>query len=315
MKKKILVLGIALAITFQTGTVCLAQTAGSYCVSTEIETAFESEEETEIPSVQPGWIKKEGKYYWRLENGKIYKKKGLNVLGRKTYYLNADGSRVSERWRQVDGKFYYFQKDGVKYDKKGWFSADGYKYYLGKGGYRRTGFITINKKRYYFNPYGKLFVNKKAVKIDNKYYTMDQNGVVTSLSEAQVKCSEETRKFIEKHTKPGMTNSQKFRACYNYLLGYMHYRPRAFNANDFVGKDWPYNRALSVYQSNLTGNCYGFACCVAACAKELGYEPYVIVTTGDHGFVMIDGKYYDNMGALFGASSHFAYRTLYKVKF
>ena len=95
----------------------------------------------------------------------------------------------------------------------------------------------------------------------------------------------------------------------------MHYRPKAFNAADFVGKDWPYNWALNVFKTSLTGNCYGFACCVASCAKELGYNPYVIVTTGDHGFVMINGLYYDNMGGLFGSGSHSAYRTLYKVKF
>ena len=51
------------------------------------------------------------------------------------------------------------------------------------------------------------------------------------------------------------------------------------------------------------------------CAKVLGYEPYVIATTGDHGFVMIDGLYYDNMGPLFGASTHFAYSVRSKVKF
>ena len=49
--------------------------------------------------------------------------------------------------------------------------------------------------------------------------------------------------------------------------------------------------------------------------RFLGYEPYVIATTGDHGFVMIDGLYYDNMGPLFGASTHFAYSVRSSVKF
>lgn len=40
-----------------------------------------------------------------------------------------------------------------------------------------------------------------------------------------------------------------------------------------------------------------------------------IATTGDHGFVMIDGLYYDNMGPLFGASTHFAYSVRSSVKF
>lgn len=49
-------------------------------------------------------------------------------------------------------------------------------------------------------------------------------------------------------------------------------------------------------------NCYGFACTFASFAKELGYEPYVIVMEEDHAVVMIDGKYYDNMGGRFGVN-------------
>ena len=315
MKKKITILLVVFCIIIHTVTICFAESIISENALTENMNTGETEEITQTPSHKPGWIKKDGKYYWRQENGKVYKKKGLVVLNGKQYYLSSDGSRVSERWRPVNGKYYFFQKNGVKYEKTGWFSTGGYKYYLGKGGYRRTGFITINKKKYYFNPYGKLFVNKKTVKISGKYYTMDQNGVVTALSDLLVKCSEETRKFINNHTTPGMTNSQKLRACYNHLLWYMNYRPKPFKPSDFAGQDWPYRFALDVFQTNLTGDCFGFACSLAACARELGYEPYVIITTGDHGFVMIDGLYYDNMGALFGSGSHFAYNVYRKVKF
>lgn len=42
-----------------------------------------------------------------------------------------------------------------------------------------------------------------------------------------------------------------------------------------------------MFQTNLTGNCYGVASCLAAVAKELGYEPYVITALEDHAFVMI----------------------------
>ena len=77
----------------------------------------------------------------------------------------------------------------------------------------------------------------------------------------------------------------------------------------------PYQSAIYMFDNNLAGSCYGIASAVAACARVLGYEPYVIATTGDHGFVMIDGLYYDNMGPLFGASTHFAYSVRSKVKF
>lgn len=53
-----------------------------------------------------------------------------------------------------------------------------------------------------------------------------------------------------------------------------------------------------------------------AVAKELGYQPYVITLAEGHSFVMIDGRYYNNMyGALFDAESRPAYVAQYKIKF
>lgn len=55
---------------------------------------------------------------------------------------------------------------------------------------------------------------------------------------------------------------------------------------------------------------------VAAIAKELGYEPYVITIPDGHSFVMINGLYYDNMyGTLFGAATRPAYTIEHKIKF
>ena len=33
------------------------------------------------------------------------------------------------------------------------------------------------------------------------------------------------KKFVEKHTSPNMSNSQKFRICFNYLMGYTDFKP------------------------------------------------------------------------------------------
>ena len=266
--------------------------------------------------VKPGWVKtKSGRYYWREEDGTRLRKEGLYTLNGKKYYINSYAYRSANCWKQIKGKWYYFQKNGVMYEKTGWFTNKNEKFYLGKGGYRFSGLKKINGKTYYFNKYGRLVRNKKEILINGKYYDIASNGVTKQLSTAKIQCSREARNFINKHTNPSMSNYQKLRACYSYLLAYMHYRPKPFNAAEFQGTDWPYTRALSVFQSSLTGNCYGFACCVAACAKELGYDPYVIITTGDHGFVMINGLYYDNMYATFGSASHFAYNTYLKVKF
>ena len=99
--------------------------------------------------------------------------------------------------------------------------------------------------------------------------------------------------------------------AYTNFVGNMDPTPQEFKT-----KDWVYKYALQMFQNGLTGNCYGIASSVAAIAKELGYEPYVITIPDGHSFVMINGLYYDNMyGTLFGAYTRPAYTIEYKIKF
>ena len=49
---------------------------------------------------------------------------------------------------------------------------------------------------------------------------------------------------------------------------------------EFKTQTWPYQSAIYMFDNNLAGSCYGIASAVAACARVLGYEPYVIATTG-----------------------------------
>ena len=192
----------------------------------------------------------------------------------------------------------------------------GKRYYIGRKGYRLTGLQTIKGKKYYFNSKGVLIRNKTSYKIKGKEYEINSEGVAIQVSALKAECMRKARKFVEKHTVPNMSNSQKFRICFNYLMGYTDFKPWIYPTDEeFRTQIWPYQSAIYMFDNNLSGSCYGVAGAVAACARVLGYEPYVIATTGDHGFVMIDGLYYDNMGPLFGASTHFAYSVRSSVKF
>ena len=114
-----------------------------------------------------------------------------------------------------------------------------------------------------------------------------------------------------------MTNYQKLRACFNYIIAYNRFVGNMDpSPAEFRSRRWVYKYALQMFQNGLTGNCYGIASSVAAVAKELGYQPYVITLAEGHSFVMINGRYYDNMyGALFNAASRPAYVAQYKIKF
>lgn len=283
------------------------------------EQETENQEETQ-PKVQPGWVKKSGQYYWRNEDNTIRRQKGWFDAGGKRYYLNKRGARISSIFKKIDEKYYWFNKKGVLYQprKAGYKTIAGAKYYFYKDGHCATGVVKIGKFRYYFSSKGKLQTNKYGIKLGGKYYSTDKKGKLTKLSAAQVTCRKEAGKFIKKHSSASQTKAQKFRACFNYMKAYMKYVPGYFpTSRDYAilnRADGVYQMANQMFRSPvLWGNCHRFACCLAAVAKELGYEPYVIVTEGDHSFCMIDGKYYDNMyGGLFGAASRPESYTVYK---
>lgn len=266
-----------------------------------------------------GWVKKNGKYYWQKANGKIRKKAGLIQVGKNYYYLKKGGARLEASFKKIDGKYYYFKSTGkmIKPSKGRFYNLQGNRYYFYKDGHVATGRKKVQGKYYYFDSKGRMQKNVSAVKVGKKYYSVNSKGVMSWIPAKKAECQIAAQNFISKHSNSSQSNAQKFRSCFNYLLGYMKYTPGFFRASSDYAiidrKYGAYELALSTFNSpNLRGNCHRFACCIAAIAKELGYQPTVIVTTGDHSFVMINGGYYDNMyGGLFGASSRPAY-SVYK---
>lgn len=316
MKKRKFFTALLLSAVMALSAAAPASAGEVYAASVTEAKTVSSKSQTTTKKYKSCWIKRNNRYYWQQRDGSILKRKGLTTIKGGRYYLRSDGSRFSG-WKKIKGKRYYFQKNGKMYTRKGWLILNGNKYYINSDKSCSIGLCTIKKNKYYFDEYGRLYYNKQGVKIKNKYFNFNSKGLMTRSSSLQTQCIKATQKFIKNHTSAGMSKSQKFRTCFNYLLWYMNYRPKGFNARDFEGDEWQYTWALGVFQSpSFSGNCYGFACSVAAIAKELGYDPYVIVTTGDHGFVQIDGRYYDNMyGGLFGASGRPAYNVYKKVKF
>lgn len=264
-----------------------------------------------------GWTQaKDGKYYYIQKDGTVYAKTGLRTIGKYTYYFLKDHSRYSG-FKKIKGSIYYFRtKNGRRYEVPGWSDYQKKTYYFNKDFSLATGAVKISGKWYFFNSAGELQRNKKPFLYNGKYYRTDKNGVVSKMSSTQARASIATWKFINKYSKSSQSRRERFRRCFNRMEGYMHYRPGYIKIRELSGTDWPYKCVLKVLNNNCTGNCYGFACTIASIAKELGYEPTIIVMTCDHAVVMIDGKYYDNMGARFGTSypAHRNYKVYKKYK-
>ena len=168
----------------------------------------------------------------------------------------------------------------------------------------------IDGNLYYFGENGAIQKNVESFTYKGQEYSTDSKGVMSLVpqepeeSEQAKYCRELTLQYIARHTSDGQSNYEKLYSCYHYVLAYMNFFVRPDWYYDLSDPDWRYNFAIDVLErSDLGGDCYGFACVVASCAKELGYEPYVLVAAEDHCFVEINGLYYDNSGAIFGGSS------------
>ena len=162
--------------------------------------------------------------------------------------------------------------------KKSGLIKEGTKYFFydKKGNKLKSKWKTIQKRRYYFKADGTAAVG--GTKIGKYTYVFDLQGRLL---------------------KP----SEKLYSCWRYLTSsgnfyYSTYWP------DLNKKGWQREVAYNMLTTG-GGDCYGFACTFAAMARELGYNPYVVLGrvsgTRDgaadgltrHGWVMIDGAYYD----------------------
>ena len=253
------------------------------------------------------------KYYFRKKDGTVLKKRGMVKIGKYYYYLNRDHSRFSG-FKKVKKKLFYFrQKNGRRLEKTGWVTISGKKYYFLKNHSAVTGIRKIKKKRYFFGKDGSLQISKTGLSWKGKYYNTDRHGVVSRASALQVQCKQAAWRYINAHSSPGQSAMERYRSCFNYLESYLNFHPRGFSYYDFSNPEWPYAFALDVFNHGLTGDCFGFACCMAVIGKELGFHPTVIVAKEDHAFVVVNGLYIDNDGNMFFSSRSHAQYTPYRT--
>ena len=271
-----------------------------------------------IPSVTPSLtpvpkngLIKSGNTYCYYVNGKVVKNTWKKVKG-KYYWLKANGKAAVNGHYKVKGVYYVFDKNACRLSpgKNAVVKVNGQNYFVDAKGRAVKGWNELNNKMYYVYANGKCASSTVVEGIK-----FDKYGVAADLTQARCKLAAKT--FIELHTTSKMSNYTKFRTCFRYIMAYTRFSPRKSpSKEEFKTTSWVYKYALDMFQTNLTGNCYGISSCVAAIAKELGYTPYVVTITDDHSFVTINGLYYDNMyGTLFGASTRPYYVTRQRIKF
>ena len=296
------------------------------------------------------WILQDGKYYWRRENGKILQKTGQVTLNGSVYFLNADHSRYTG-FQTIKDKIYYFRDtDGKRMHVPGWKTIQGKRYYLTKKCNLAVGKTKIDGNYYYFDKNAALVTNETYYKIDGKYYHINKKGVLTPVVDEDMgfsdgsnfdddddddsgygrddddddypygdglagECYALAENFVRRYA-PSGSAYDRFHTCFNVLLGGQTFVVRPASFYSFGSPGWAYRLAISYFESGLVGDCHCFACAVAAVGRVLGYSPTVVVTAQDHSYVVVDGRYLDNMGPqFFSTVDHSGYRTTYTASF
>lgn len=245
-------------------------------------------------STKSGLVK-EGSKYCYYKKGKKVKNIWQTVNGNR-YYFNSDGYAVTYS-AQIGQYRYVFQKDGslIRPSKPSFQNVGKYTYYVDTKGRCKTGWFMVGKRLYRADSKGRISKNKTYEGI-----TLTKNGYAKTNTASKLKIK--AMSIVSSITNSGMSKGQKLRACWNYITDRGKFQ---YFIYDFpVNREW--HRVNAWYLLNYgRGDCYGFACGFAALAREVGYDPYVIMGrvsgTRDgaadgltrHGWVMINGRYYD----------------------
>ena len=126
-------------------------------------------------SVVEGWSKKDGHWFYQLEDGSYIVNEWKQINGTwyrfdnsglmqtdwvkengTWYYLNKSGA-MQTGWVKDKGTWYYLNKSGAM--QTGWVKDKGIWYYLNQSGAMETGWFTVSDKWYYANESGALAIN------------------------------------------------------------------------------------------------------------------------------------------------------------
>lgn len=200
------------------------------------------------------WVRnKAGFYIYYNRQGK--KATGLTVIHRKKYFFDKKGIQLCG-WQQIGNDYYYFR------------ISNGY------GAYLLTN-TTVNGIR--LDQSGKAVLKKKGQK---------EKAVLLCHAQQLV------RKIITDHS---MTKKQKLKVLYDWTQVNSNIQKTNIGGFKSEKADWDvYYAGLVLNASRLParGDCYTYASTFGYLANALGYE-VTVCSSGGHGFVMIDHKFYD----------------------
>ena len=123
-------------------------------------------------SVVEGWSKKDGHWFYQLEDGSYIVNEWKQING--TWYRFDNSGLMQTDWVKENGTWYYLNKSGAM--QTGWVKDKGTWYYLNKSGAMQTGWVKDKGTWYYLNNSGAMqtgWVKDKGI-----WYYLNQSGAM-----------------------------------------------------------------------------------------------------------------------------------------
>lgn len=230
----------------------------------------------------------------------------ITVGKKKQYYKN---NKFFVGMKRVEGNVYYFDAKGFM--KTGWVTHNKHKFYFNTNRKRCSGIKKIKGKYYYFAENGVM--KTKTVKSGNNIYYCTAKGVMEAWKKGNVyynskgkrmtaaqaydyETLQRAKQIVSQITTPQMSKNQKFETCYKWVISHYYGTTRKYVNQT----SWPALYANDYFINNgKRGNCFSDACSFAYLAKALGYKNvYACVDTlqangSGHCWAEIDGLVYD----------------------
>ena len=261
--------------------------------------------DAQTTAVADGW---RGRQYYR--DGQFLT--GLHKISGCRYYFDKKGNLYTG-WKTVEGNRYFFSRKGrvgitLGASCSGLKKIDGKWYFFSPGGILRTKKTKQGDITYYID--GKKHV--EAYRVGDRYFK--PNGKeMTERQTQDYKTLQTARKIVKEITNDQMTDEQKLRACFDWVMEKPYLVYRKFDHSE----NWTNIYANDHFERG-GGDCHADGSAFAYLARALGYKDVYVcldcngVTAQGHCWTEINGKVYD---PLFAQSRGFSsnYNVTYSV--
>ncbi len=204
----------------------------------------------------------------------------------------AGGAALKGRWIASGDKRYHLDKDGVL--ATGLKKIEGKWYFFDSKGVMRTGTFKSGDTTYFLNDSGMLEASKKVRDKKTTYYHCDGKKM-TSLEARDYATLLTARSIAAEITNSGMTEDQKLKACFDWVMKKNYRTWRKFENTP----DWPIVHANDHFL-NGCGDCHADGAALAYLASAIGCDDVYVCNDSEgegHSWAEIGGLAYDPLFA------------------